>query len=64
MQNKLRYLTATIAGAFRHSEFLRCCGNQQDSENCGDKAAADIDQVSSGLRGVPVRSVVPVSGLM
>ena len=30
-------------GTFRHSEFLRRCGNQQDSENCGNKAAADID---------------------
>ena len=29
-------------GTFRHSEFLRCC-DQQDSENCGNKAAADID---------------------
>ena len=28
-------------GAFRHSEFLRCCGNQ-DSENCGDEAAAAL----------------------
>ena len=37
------HLCEPSSRTFRHSEFLRCCGDQQDSENCGNKAAADID---------------------
>ena len=36
-------------GTFRHLELFRCSGDQQDSKNCGNEAAADINLIKCPL---------------